>query len=68
MPTSPLVRLHSLDNADNKIYKYIYNIRNLVPLTKEEIEDISHMSGEDKMKIIETYNSVIENMEGLFST
>jgi len=43
-----------------KISNYITNIKNYVPLSTEEVKDISTMSVVDRLQIIMEFNKAIE--------
>lgn len=43
-----------------KISNYITNIKNYVPLSVEEVKDISTMSVVDRLQIITEFNKAIE--------
>ncbi len=47
-------------NVDNLPNKYVYAVRNLKLLTKENINDIRTMTNNDKMEIIVALNDVVE--------
>ena len=50
-------------NASDLCKKYITNIKNLIKIDKEMINNISNMSNEDKMDIIIEFNNVVENLK-----
>jgi hypothetical protein len=52
-------------NTKDLLYTYIHEIRNIKFLDENIINNIRNMSDADKMKIILTYNDVIERIEGL---
>ncbi len=66
--TSPVI--HEEENYDeNKmknnailLKKYIHNIRNGIPLEDEMINDIKHMSHEQKNEIIVSYNAIVASL------
>lgn len=49
------------------IEKYLHDIRNMVILDKEMINNIRNMSDNDKMNIIITYNNVVDCMKQLLN-
>jgi len=50
-------------NASDLCKKYIENIKNLIKIDEEMINNIRNMSNEDKMDIIIEFNNVIENLK-----
>jgi hypothetical protein len=55
-------------NTDNKggehssLNKILHDIRNIKQLSKENINDIKNMNHDEKMKIILTYNTVMDTI------
>lgn len=45
---------------------FLVKIRDMIPLTDDEIEKISKLSENDRMKIIYTYNSVVDSLQVLY--
>ena len=45
---------------------FLVKIRDMTPLTDDEIEKISKLSENDRMKIIYTYNSVVDSLQVLY--
>jgi len=50
-------------NASDLCKKYIENIKNLIKIDEEMINNIRNMSNEDKMDIIIKFNNVVENLK-----
>jgi len=50
-------------NASDLCKKYIKNIKNLIKIDEEMINNIRNMSNEDKMDIIIEFNNVVENLK-----
>ena len=50
-------------NASDLCKKYIQNIKNLITIDEEIINNIRNMSNEDKMYIIIEFNNVVENLK-----
>jgi hypothetical protein len=56
----------SNDNNDLLVY-YLKNIRNYKALNDEMLNNISSFDEESKMKIIRTYNNIIETLQQTIS-
>ena len=54
-------KITNYNDVDTNLFKYIHMIRNLKKLDEQMIENICNMSNEYKMKIIITYNAVVED-------
>jgi len=52
-------------NANDLFIKYIHEIKNIKPLDKEMINNISNMTNEEKMNIIITFNEMIEYVKDI---
>jgi hypothetical protein len=55
-----IYNIYFLNNNDNKINKYIHDIRNGKKFTRDTLVDINNLPQEDKFKILLTYNEMIE--------
>lgn len=57
---------HNTSNNNTNLFrKYIHDIRNMQTLNTEMINNIRHMSNEEKMQIIIVFNDIVENMNAL---
>jgi hypothetical protein len=52
-----------IHNVTDLRTKYIQNIKNLITINTEMINNIRNMSNEDKMDIIIEFNNVVENLK-----
>lgn len=52
-------------NAFETFRKYIHDIRNMKELNEEMINNIYHMTNEEKLEIILTFNDVVQGLKGL---
>lgn len=59
-----------IDNTDNikLLREYIANIRNLKKLDDNMINKISDMTHEDKLKIIITFNEILDTISDIILT
>jgi hypothetical protein len=56
-------KINQNNNYDVLFKKYMHDIRNLKTLDEEMINNICYMSNEQKMSIIISFNTVVENMK-----
>jgi galactose-1-phosphate uridylyltransferase len=52
-------------NGSDLFRKYVHDIRNMIILDKETINNIRNMTNEEKMDIILALNDVVENLKSV---
>ncbi len=50
-----------MDNE--KFKKCVHDIRNMIPLNKQMIQNISNMTHEQKLEIIKIYNNIVISLK-----